>query len=157
MIEGQLRDDAIWLRDFLERVSALLPALHRGIERIDGEIDYSFPANLTVLLENREYDIIDPDAIIRLVGQDPGPMYYGDLDLCEQGGTWEQTGGPWADRLQRQLLDLGAIATRQPEQPRSDLSDQVKQALEGDSNDLEHDALVAVAEHLGIAWQPPGD
>jgi hypothetical protein len=32
---------------------------------------------------------------------------------------------------------------------------EIKEALEGDSNDAEHDALVSVAEHLGISWQPP--
>jgi hypothetical protein len=155
VIDGQLRDDAVWLRDFLQRVSALLPALHRGIERIDGEIDYSYPANLQVLLENREYTILDPTAIVRLVGEDPGPMYYGDLNLCEEGGSWEQTGGPWADRLEQRLIDLGAIRKSAETTPHDDLAQQVKRALEGQSNDSEHDALVAVAERLGIAWQPP--
>lgn len=32
------------------------------------------------------------------------------------------------------------------------LADDVRQALEGDSNDAEHDALVAVAEALGIDY-----
>jgi hypothetical protein len=34
---------------------------------------------------------------------------------------------------------------------------QIRRALEGDSNDAEHDALVSVAEHLGIPWTPPED
>jgi hypothetical protein len=37
------------------------------------------------------------------------------------------------------------------------LAAEIKAALEGDSNDAEHDALVSVAEHLGIDWQPPED
>lgn len=37
------------------------------------------------------------------------------------------------------------------------LCDQIKDALEGDSNDAEHDALVAVAYHFGIAWTEPGE
>jgi hypothetical protein len=32
---------------------------------------------------------------------------------------------------------------------------EIRRALEGDSNDAEHDALVSVAEHLGIDWTPP--
>jgi len=32
---------------------------------------------------------------------------------------------------------------------------EIKRALEGDSNDAEHDALVGVAEHLGVDWTPP--
>lgn len=34
---------------------------------------------------------------------------------------------------------------------------EIKEALQGDSNDAEHDALVSVAAHLGITWQPPDD
>jgi hypothetical protein len=33
--------------------------------------------------------------------------------------------------------------------------DEIKAALEGDSNDDEHDALAAVAEVLGVSWRPP--
>lgn len=32
--------------------------------------------------------------------------------------------------------------------------EQVRRALEGDSNDAEHDALAAIAEELGIDWYP---
>lgn len=35
----------------------------------------------------------------------------------------------------------------------SDLRDEIKAALEGDSNDAEHDALVAVADFFGIAYE----
>lgn len=38
-----------------------------------------------------------------------------------------------------------------------DLREQIKSALEGDSNDEEHDALAAVAEALGISWSPEED
>ena len=38
--------------------------------------------------------------------------------------------------------------------PRADFDvDGIKAALEGDSNDAEHDALVAVADALGIEWE----
>lgn len=32
---------------------------------------------------------------------------------------------------------------------------EIKSALEGDSNDLEHDALVSVADALGVGWEVP--
>lgn len=35
------------------------------------------------------------------------------------------------------------------------LYDEIKSALEGDSFDAEHDALVAVAQLFGVDWQPP--
>lgn len=35
-----------------------------------------------------------------------------------------------------------------------DIAAEVKRALEGDSNDAEHDALVAVAEHFGLDYTP---
>jgi hypothetical protein len=41
--------------------------------------------------------------------------------------------------------------------PLQALAGEIKAALEGDSNDAEHDALVGVAQHLGITWQPPDD
>lgn len=37
------------------------------------------------------------------------------------------------------------------------LVDEIKAALEGDSNDDEHDALASVAEALGIEWTPFDD
>jgi hypothetical protein len=33
-----------------------------------------------------------------------------------------------------------------------ELSSEIKDALEGDSNDAEHDALSSVADHFGIPW-----
>lgn len=36
-----------------------------------------------------------------------------------------------------------------------DVRDQIKDALEGDSNDAEHDALAMVADVLGIEWRSP--
>jgi len=153
----QLRTDATRVRDVIERVGALLSALNLGIERLEGEVDYSNPANAVILLENRDLNVLDHAAVERLVRENPGPLYYGDLDLCENGGSWEDSGGPWADQLQKQLAELGAISERTDnsgEQVDDDLALQVKRALEGNSNDAEHDALVDVAEHFGIPWQP---
>lgn len=36
--------------------------------------------------------------------------------------------------------------------PGGDLRDVIRAALEGDSNDAEHDALIAVADSLDIEW-----
>lgn len=36
-----------------------------------------------------------------------------------------------------------------------ELSSEIKRALEGDSNDAEHDALASVADHFGISWTSP--
>lgn len=35
------------------------------------------------------------------------------------------------------------------------LRDEIRDALEGDSNDAEHDALAAVAEFFDIEWTSP--
>jgi hypothetical protein len=158
MSHTQLRADATRVRDVIERVGALLSALNLGIERLESEVDYSDPANAVALLENRDMTVNDYAAVELLVREDPGPLYYGDLDLCEDGGSWETSGGPWADRLQKQLTELGAIserATGHDEQVDDDLALQVKRALEGDSNDAEHEALVGVAARFGIPWQHP--
>lgn len=37
------------------------------------------------------------------------------------------------------------------------LTDEIRDALNGESNDAEHDALVKVAELLGIQWGEPTD
>lgn len=160
MSDTQLRGDAACVQDILARLGTLLHALNLGIDRIENEIDYSYPANVQQLLENREWVILDQDALARAVTETPGPVYYGDLDLCDSGGSWEQTGGPWADFLEKRLSDSGAIS--QPTgktlaNPDRQLTLQVRSALEGDSTDAERDALVAAAEHLGITWQPPAE
>jgi hypothetical protein len=143
-----------------EQLIGQLRAMKVGTARIDGEIDYSDPRNLTDLLENRGCTILQHAALEHLVKVDPGPLFYGDIDLCEDGGSWEQTGGPWATRIEDHLVKLGA-ARRDPEPSAPaashSLPKQVKDALEGDSNDAEHDALVSVAEHLGIDWTPPDE
>jgi hypothetical protein len=36
-----------------------------------------------------------------------------------------------------------------------EIRDEIRDALEGDSNDAEHDALAMVAEVLGIEWRSP--
>ena len=48
------------------------------------------------------------------------------------------------DHSDRALLALGD----------TELHAQIKAALEGDSNDAEHDALAAIAEELGIEYDP---
>ena len=153
MSHTQLRADTTRVRDLIELAGVLLGALNLGIERLESEVDYSDPANAVALLENRDMTVNDHAAVERLVRQDPGPLYYGDLDLCEDGSSWETSGGPWADRLQEQLTELGAISQRTTDQVDDDLALQVKQALEGDSNDAEREALVNIAEHFGIPWQ----
>lgn len=156
MHTNMLKTDAAWLQELGEHLAPLLGALKVGVDRIEGEVNYSDPKNLILLLENRGCTVIDTSAAEHLVRQNPGPLYYGDIDLCDAGGSWEQAGGPWAHRLETELIDLGA-ARREPEPPGDpadrEVARQVKAALEGASNDAEHDALVAVAEHFGVGWQ----
>jgi hypothetical protein len=150
-----LKTDAAWLQELGEHLAPLLRALKVGVDRIEGEVDYSDPKNLVVLLENRGCTVIDASAVERLVREDPAVVQRPDIDLCDAGGSWEQAGGPWADRLEAELIGLGA-ARREPEpgDPADrDLARRVKAALEGASDDAEHDALAAVAEHFGVTWQ----
>ena len=86
-----------------------LRALRVGEARIKGEVDYSDPESLMVLLENRECEILDRAAVEAAVAADPGPFLYGDIDLCDDGGTWENTGARWANRLEARLAEQGAI------------------------------------------------
>jgi hypothetical protein len=86
-----------------------LRALKLGKARIDGEVDYSDPENLIVLLENRDCEVLDPAAVEALVAAEPGPFVYGDLDLCDHGGTWENSGARWANNLERRPAEQGAI------------------------------------------------
>ena len=39
----------------------------------------------------------------------------------------------------------------------AELAQEIKDALQGDSNDAEHDALVGVAYALGLEWEDPDD
>ncbi len=60
-----------------------------------------------------------------------------------------------ADRLIGPLRALKVDADRpEPSLASADehLHEQITQALEGDSNDADHDALVSVAQHLGLKW-----
>jgi hypothetical protein len=103
---------ALAIERVIVHANELLPALcalKSGTERIEGEVDYRDPQNLLSLLENRGCAILDGRAVTRLVGEEPGPLYYGDIDLCEDGGSWELSGGPWADRLEAKLVELGAV------------------------------------------------
>jgi hypothetical protein len=103
---------ALAIGRIVAHTNELLPALRAlklGTERIDHEIDYRDPKHLLSLLENRGCAILDGQAVTRLVGEEPGPLHYGDIDLCEDGGSWESSGGPWASRLEAKLVQLGAI------------------------------------------------
>lgn len=100
----------------IERIAAhaneLLPALHAlklGNDRVEHEIDYRDPQHLVSLLENRGCTILDAQAVARLVSEEPGPLYYGDIDLCDDGGSWDLSGGPWASRLEARLIQLNAV------------------------------------------------
>jgi hypothetical protein len=90
----------------------LLGALHAlklGTERLQCEVDYSDPASLIILLENRDCEVLDRAAVEALVAAEPGPLLYGDIDLCEDGGTWENSGARWANNLEHRLAEQGAI------------------------------------------------
>jgi hypothetical protein len=56
--------------------------------------------------------------------------------------------------LARHARDLPA-ATPVEHSPLAALCKEIKDALEGDSNDNEHAALVSAAEHLGLKWVSP--
>lgn len=84
-------------------------ALEIGLRRVKEEVDYSDPKNLIELLTDRGCTILDEDAVGEVVATEPGPLYYGDIELDADGSTWEQAGGPWADRLQAQLVRRGAV------------------------------------------------
>jgi hypothetical protein len=91
-----------------ELVQALV-ALKLGTERVEYEIDYSDPANLVTLLENRDCVVLDRKAVASLVAQEPGPRYYGDIDLGEDEASWERGGALWANRLEAELIRSGAV------------------------------------------------
>jgi hypothetical protein len=93
-----------------------LRALKIGTDRIEQEIDYSEPKHLITLLENRGCTILDEQGVVQLVAEKPGPLYYGDIDLCEDGSSWDRGGGPWASRLEKRLVELEAVR-REDEQP----------------------------------------
>jgi hypothetical protein len=94
------------------RANELLPALGAlklGMDRVEQEIDYSDPKNLVTLLEDRDCTVLDPEAVARLVAEEPGPLYYGDIDLQEDGADWCNGGGPWANRMESKLVEFGAV------------------------------------------------
>ena len=84
-------------------------AMKLGQERVACEVDYSDPESLIALLENRDCKILDRAAVEAAVTDEPGPLYYGDLGLCDEGGTWENGGARWANRLEARLAEQGAI------------------------------------------------
>ncbi|MGH2904895.1 MAG: hypothetical protein ACRDK7_15135 [Solirubrobacteraceae bacterium] len=110
---------ALAIGRIIAHANELLPALRAlklGTARIEHEIDYRDPEHLINLLENRGCTILDRHAAARLVAEEPGPLYYGDIDLCEDGGSWDTSGGPWATRLEERLIELEALH-REGEQP----------------------------------------
>jgi hypothetical protein len=107
--EKQVLDTVAQLVGIANDLLAAHHAMKIGRERIACEVDYSDPANLIVLLENRDCKVIDPAAVQALVAAEPGPRYYGDIDVCENGGAWEDSGARWADKLERRLAEQGAI------------------------------------------------
>jgi hypothetical protein len=103
---------ALAIGRIIAHANELLPALlalKLGTDRIEQEVDYRDPKNLLLLLEDRGCTILDEPALARVVDEDPGPIYYGDLDLSDDGRSWDLSGGPWADRLEAKLVQLGAI------------------------------------------------
>jgi hypothetical protein len=110
---------ALAVERIITHANGLLPSLHAlkvGADRIEHEVDYREPKHLVTLLENQGLTILDEQAVVRLVAEEPGPLYYGDIDLCEDGGSWDISGGPWASRLIQRLIELEALR-REDEQP----------------------------------------
>jgi hypothetical protein len=97
------------LLDDANEVLLALRALRLGKERVEYETDYSDPKNLITLLENRACVVLHRDTVSRLVAEKPGPIYYGDIDLVEDRGCWGDSGGRWADEMERRLIELKAV------------------------------------------------
>jgi hypothetical protein len=105
----QVLDTVEKLVDLANELLPALSALKLGKERTRDEIDYSDPKHLMALLEGRECEVLDPAAVATLVAEKPGPLLFSDIDQCA-GGTWEQRGAPWANELERRLIELGAVS-----------------------------------------------
>jgi hypothetical protein len=93
-------------------------ALRTGEEFIGERIEYSDPDEGIALLRARGCEIHDADAIRKLIAADPGPLFYGSVDLDEHGHDWAHGGGRWIERIQRRALDAGALS-EPPETSRS--------------------------------------
>jgi hypothetical protein len=96
----------------VSHANELLPTLHAltlGRERIEHEIDYQDPKNLITLLTDRGCTILDEQTVARRVQEEPGPLYYGDIDVCDDALDWSRSGGAWADRLEDELVQAGAV------------------------------------------------
>lgn len=102
--------------DYANGLLPSLRALRVGADRIEHEIDYRDPKHFVSLLENRGCRILDEQAVTGVVAEEPGPLYYGDIDLCEDGGSWDMSGGPWASRLEEKLIEIEALR-REDEPP----------------------------------------
>jgi hypothetical protein len=86
--------------------------------------------------------------IILYVDQGLRPLADDANELAELVITldeWRRKGGfdPYNPSMQRRALNAESKLT---------MADEIREALEGDSNDAEHDALVSIAETFGINW-----
>jgi hypothetical protein len=89
-------------------------ALRAGEAFVRETVDYRNPDNALEILRARGCEIHNEAAVRALVEGDPGPTYYGSLDLDENGESWERGGGRWIDRISRQAAEAGAL-TEPPE------------------------------------------
>lgn len=110
----------------------------------------------------------DCQADVREVWEGNAPGHLDGDDLREWCDESLRTGSELTFETQevdgehnRQIADIEVLADDAPASDASNASadldylrDEIKGALEGDSNDAEHDALVSVAEHFGIRWEP---
>jgi hypothetical protein len=114
---------ADWAELILARLCRYANALYRdraalvaGEEFIRERIDYSKPEHAIALLRARGCEIHDEPALRRLVERDPGPLFYGSIDLDEHGDNWAHGGGRWLDRIQRQAREAGALSRKESEE-----------------------------------------
>ncbi len=71
------------------------------------------------------------------------------------GEVPEGVGHKWIDRTDGETYPFSTEPCSNCGGPEgNDLAQTIRAALEGDSNDAEHDALVAVAEHFAIKYTP---
>jgi hypothetical protein len=105
------------LCEFANRLYRDRVALLTGEEFIRERIDYSDPDNALALFRARGCEIHDEAVIRKLIAADPGPLFYGSVDLDEHGDDWAHGGGRWIERIQHRALDAGAL-TEPPETSR---------------------------------------
>jgi hypothetical protein len=77
------------------------------------------------------------------------------MPYCDLG---EKTICEWvACELARHIELLPGRPATGGDSPIAGLFEEITSALEGDSNDAEHDALVSVAQQFGLVWTPPDE